>query len=191
MLAVGLKRTTVEAIAAGAGVSHMSVYRRWSTKNHVLLAVMMREVEVLFDRIDADLARIHDMRGRAVAGFSTLYWFMHTHPLIGGAIRSDPETMLPLLTTSIGPVISRAAGYITDSIRRDARHTGVSVTDPKALGEVLARLIHSLLLSPTATTAVTNHTQITAYARQHVVPLLGVVPHASTPPNDDSERTER
>lgn len=176
MITVGLKRTTVEAIAARAGVSHMSVYRRWSTKNHVLLAVLLREVEVLFADIDADIAGIRDMTGKAITGFSTLYWFLHTHPLVGAAIRSDPETMLPLVTTSVGPAIDRAAGYISDSIRRDAGRTGVSVTDPDALGEVFARLIHSLLISPTATTAVNTRTKVAAYARLYVVPLLAVTP---------------
>lgn len=62
MLSFGIRRATVDEIARRAGVSHMTVYRRWSNKTDLVLAVLMREAQAMFSSVDAEIAALDSPR---------------------------------------------------------------------------------------------------------------------------------
>src|ERR1051326_2490096 len=93
MLNFGIRRTTMEGIAKRAGVSHMTVYRRWPSKNDLLLAVVMRESQKVFRAVDEDVAQLRTFDDKLIAGFTGIYWYVHTHPLLGRTLDTDPESV--------------------------------------------------------------------------------------------------
>lgn len=145
MLSFGIRRATVDEIARRAGVSHMTVYRRWSNKTDLVLAVLMREAQAMFSSVDAEIAALDSPEEKLVAGFTGIYWHVHTHPLMRRAVETDPESVLPVMTSGAGPALDMATTYLAGHVSQSA---GDLVDDPYGIAEVFVRLTHSLILAP-------------------------------------------
>jgi len=111
VLAVGVRRTTVTDVARRAGVSRMTLYRRFPDLEGVLAALMTRE----FGRLVGDAAARAEggtARERVVAmvvhGSSSLA----ADPLFVRLLDVDPELLLPYVTRRLGGMqrIAVAAG---------------------------------------------------------------------------------
>lgn len=168
MLTFGIRRATVEEIARRAGVSHMTVYRRWPNKNELLLAVLLRETQAMFAAVDREIAALDSPEEKLVAGFTGIFWYVHTHPLMRRTVEADPESVLPVLTSGAGPGLDMATTYLAGHVSRSA---GDLVDDPYGVAEVFVRLTHSLLLAPSARHALTTREDAEQYARQYILPI--------------------
>ncbi|MBW8482467.1 TetR/AcrR family transcriptional regulator [Actinomadura parmotrematis] len=100
VLAVGVRRTTLTDIARRAGVSRMTLYRRWPDVRTIVADLMTRE----WTAIAADAGeppagpvRPHlvDLLVRGVATF-------RGHPLLRKIIEVDPELLLPYVLDRAG-----------------------------------------------------------------------------------------
>jgi AcrR family transcriptional regulator len=125
VLAVGVRRTTVTDVARRAGVSRMTLYRRFPDLETVLSALMTRE----FGRLIAP-AREHGegatTRERVVA--TTVYGArsLACDPLFERLLDVDPELLLPYVTQRLGGmqrmVVAGLAEQLADadgSVRTD------------------------------------------------------------------------
>jgi AcrR family transcriptional regulator len=103
VMAVGVRRTTLTDIASRAGVSRMTVYRRYPDVRTVLQALMTREFAALIERAaqeageDAGNGRERVVR-TAVRGAELLA----AHPLFLRLLDVDPELLLPYVTERVG-----------------------------------------------------------------------------------------
>jgi AcrR family transcriptional regulator len=126
VLAVGVRRTTVTDVARRAGVSRMTLYRRFPDLETLLSALMTRE----FGRLVAP-AREHGegatTRERVVA--TTVYGAssLAADPLFARLLDVDPELLLPYVTVRLGGmqklVVTDLAEQLADrdgSVREDA-----------------------------------------------------------------------
>ncbi|BAX96327.1 putative TetR-family transcriptional regulator [Mycobacteroides stephanolepidis] len=177
MLSFGLRRATVDEIARRAGVSHMTVYRRWSNKTELVLAVLMREAQTMFSAIDREIAALKSPEDKLVAGFTGIYWYVHTHPLMRRAVETDPESVLPVLTNGAGPALDMATTYLAGHVSRSA---GDVVDDAYGVAEVFVRLTHSLILAPSARRALATREDAEQYARQYILPIARALVPAPT-----------
>ncbi|ETA04632.1 MULTISPECIES: TetR/AcrR family transcriptional regulator [Gordonia] len=169
LLAKGLKRTSIEAIAALAGVSHMTVYRRWPHKEDLFSDLLSREADELFARVDRELAGTGDPRERLIEGFAAIFWSFYDHPLLAREYAADPATTLRVLTVSSAPVFDRAVDYLA------ARVAGLMTGDApigddeaRRVAEVMVRITHSLLLTTLETRPFANRGEVGAWGREHV-----------------------
>ncbi len=169
LLAKGLKRTSIEAIAALAGVSHMTVYRRWPHKENLFSDLLSREADELFARVDLELAGTGDPRERLIEGFAAIFWSFYDHPLLAREYAADPATTLRVLTVSSAPVFDRAVDYLA------ARVAGLMTGDAplgddeaRRVAEVMVRITHSLLLTTLETRPFANRDEVGAWGREHV-----------------------
>ncbi|MGL6237125.1 MAG: TetR/AcrR family transcriptional regulator [Segniliparus sp.] len=169
LLRFGIRRATVEGIAKRAGVSHMTVYRRWPAKNDLVLAVVMREIEGLFAHVDREIAALESFEDKLVAGFVGIYWFARVHPLLGRTLETDPEAVLPVLTTGAAPSLEMAISYLAGHIERAAAAEDV-VIDARGLAEIFVRLTHSLLVSP-GSAGLADQAEVEEYARLRILPI--------------------
>jgi AcrR family transcriptional regulator len=182
MLSFGIRRTTMEAIAKRAGVSHMTVYRRWPTRNELLLAVVMREAQNVFTAVDNDIALLVDLDDKLIAGFTGIYWYIHTHPLLGRTLETDPESVLPTLTNGAGPALEMATTYLCAQITRACQEQDIIVADPYGLAETFVRLTHSLLLTPRSREPLTTKAKAQDYARRYILPIAQAATSGSAHP---------
>jgi AcrR family transcriptional regulator len=123
VLAVGVRRTTLTDVARRAGVSRMTLYRRYPDLEAVLSALMTRE----FGRLIGQPAQGDTTRERAVAMVVHGCRALAADPLFVRLLDVDPELLLPYMTRRLGGVqkIAVAAGAealaVDDgSVRRDA-----------------------------------------------------------------------
>jgi AcrR family transcriptional regulator len=126
VLAVGVRRTTVTDVARRAGVSRMTLYRRFPDLEGVLAALMTRE----FGRLVAEAAEQAEgatTRERMVATVVHGARSLAQDPLFMRLLDVDPELLLPYVTRRLGGMqrIAVAAGAealaVDDgSVRTDA-----------------------------------------------------------------------
>lgn len=126
VLAVGVRRTTLTDIARNAGVSRMTLYRRWPDVQTIVGDVMTREWLALAGNVAAQATG--DARERLVGTLVTGTRLFREHPLLRKIIEVDPELLLPYILLRTGAsqeafleLIERglAEGHADGTIRPD------------------------------------------------------------------------
>jgi AcrR family transcriptional regulator len=168
---VGLRNTTMESVARAAGVSHMTVYRRWGSRAELEQAVVIRGARRVFALLDEVVARITDPQERLVEGFVVLFQFARSNPLLH-LVDTDPEIVLPMLTTRAAPVFAMARSYLADRLRRAQGAGAVGDFDAEGVAELLVRVTHSLLLIPESSNPLESDADVRAFASRYLAPLL-------------------
>ncbi len=169
----GLRRSTVDDVAKRAKVSRVTVYRRVGNKDELVQQVLLREYRLFVAEVDAAVAGLPTMEERMVEGFAAILRLIRGHPLIGGLMRLEPETMLPYLTLESGPSFLAMRGYLAAHLRRAQRTEGREEGDPTAVAELMVRITVSFLLNPVSCFALEDDEQARGFARRYLVPLLG------------------
>jgi AcrR family transcriptional regulator len=126
VLAVGVRRTTLTDVARRAGVSRMTLYRRFPDLEGVLAALMTRE----FGRLVAEAAARANggtTRERLVATVVHGSRALAEDPLFARLLDVDPELLLPYVTRRLGGMqkmaVEASARILADadaSVRADA-----------------------------------------------------------------------
>ena len=101
VLAVGVRRTTFSDVARRAGVSRMTLYRRFPDLETLLSTLMTWE----FGRVVDDArtaAESGSCRERAVAMVVRAARRLHEDPLFDRLLDVDPELLLPYVTVRLG-----------------------------------------------------------------------------------------
>ena len=126
VLDVGFRRTTLTDVARRAGVSRMTLYRRYPDLEGVFAALMTREFGRLVARAGA-VAERATARARVVAMVVHGSRSLAEDPLFVRLLDVDPELLLPYVTRRLGGVqrIAIAAGAAVlagadGSVRDDA-----------------------------------------------------------------------
>ncbi|MFI6292250.1 TetR/AcrR family transcriptional regulator [Nonomuraea sp. NPDC050790] len=93
VLAYGVRRTTLTDVARRAGVSRMTLYRRWPDVRSLVADLMTREWVRVVGELD-----VRDPVRAVVAGVRAL----RAHPLLRKIVEADPELLLPYLLQRTG-----------------------------------------------------------------------------------------
>src|SRR5919204_1676561 len=101
VLAVGVRRTTVTDVARRAGVSRMTLYRRFPDLEGILRALMTREFGRLVATA-AEQAAGATTRERVVAMVTHGSRALAEDPLFVRLLDVDPELLLPYVTQRLG-----------------------------------------------------------------------------------------
>ncbi|MEV3920073.1 TetR/AcrR family transcriptional regulator [Actinomadura coerulea] len=165
----GLRRVSVEDVAKRAGVARTTIYRRFTNKEQLVQAVILRECRRFLTAIaDAteDLATPEDA---VVEGFVVGLRNARTHPLMTRVLQSEPEAFLPQLSMNGGAVMLAARDILADRLRR-ARPGGAE--DHDTVAEVLLRLAISLLLVPGGGLTLDDENATRTFARNYLTRML-------------------
>lgn len=144
----GLRRSTVDDVAKRARVSRVTVYRRIGNKDSLISACLLREYRRFVVEVDDAVAALPTTEDRLVEGFAAVLGHIREHPLVGGLLRLEPETMLPFLTLESGPAFLAIRDYLADRLRHARRAEGRPVSDPAPVAELMVRITVSFLLNP-------------------------------------------
>ncbi|WP_329126708.1 TetR/AcrR family transcriptional regulator [Streptomyces sp. NBC_01465] len=168
----GLRRSTVDDVAKRARVSRVTVYRRIGNKDSLVQACLLREYRRFVVDVDAAVAALPTVEDRLVEGFVAVLRHVREHPLVGGLLRLEPETMLPFLTLESGPAFLAMRSYLTDRLREARLAEGRPASDPTPVAELMVRITVSFLLNPVSCFALDDETEVRAFARRYLLPLL-------------------
>ena len=143
----GIRRTSMEDVARRAGVSRMTVFRRFASKQRLVEIVIAREVHRGMQELDLLWEGAETLEDRLVAGFEFAGRYVRGHPLFDRLLRSEPDVLLPPLTLDGGPVLELYRSLIAQRLQAEVNAGRAATTDIDGVAEVIARLAISLLLT--------------------------------------------
>ncbi|HEY8479612.1 MAG TPA: helix-turn-helix domain-containing protein [Spirillospora sp.] len=165
----GLRRVSVEDVARRAGVARTTIYRRFTNKEQLLQAVILRECRRFLTAIAEATEDLPSPEDAVVEGFVVGLRSARTHPLMTRVLQSEPEAFLPQLSMNGGAVMLAARDILADRLRR-ARPE--EAQDHDTVAEVLLRLAVSLLLVPGGGLPLDDDAAVRAFARDYLTRML-------------------
>jgi AcrR family transcriptional regulator len=168
----GIRRSTIDDVARRAGVSRVTVFRRFESKQRLIEVVVAREIR----RGVAELTRTWEggesLEQRLLQGLSFTVEFVSGHPLFDRLLRSEPDLLLPLLTVDGGPVLALYTSLIADLLRSEIQAGRAATAEPDRVAEVIARLAISLVLTRDGTICLDDPQSMRALVTLVLLPVL-------------------
>jgi AcrR family transcriptional regulator len=103
----GLRRWSMDDVADRAGVGRTSLYRKFAGRDELIYAVLARELQSVFARVNAAVQEFDRLEDKVVEG-ALVALDAVDGSLVARLIVSDPSTFLPFLTTEAGPLVALA-----------------------------------------------------------------------------------
>ena len=137
VLAVGVRRTTMTDVARRAGVSRMTLYRRFADVTSLMQALMTREFTHIIGELNAEVAPLQTSRDQIVAAAVGGVDRLTRHPLFLRIVDVDPELLLPYITTRRGAFQRAVVGAFEARIADGIADGSVAVEDPAAAARTI------------------------------------------------------
>jgi AcrR family transcriptional regulator len=168
-LAYGLRRTTVDTVARRAAVSRATLYRRFKDKDALVQAVLVRECRRFFGSIGDAVVGVSTTEERLVEGFVVGVRYARADRLLNRLLASDPEALLPYLTTNGELVVAAARDFL---VRQGGSGAPAGDRTPAGVAELFVRLAISFTLMPGSTIPLDTDEEVRAFARAYLAPLM-------------------
>ncbi len=147
VLAVGVRRTTLSDVARTAGVSRMTLYRRFPDVRGMLTSLITREFGKALAAAAEEAASEPTVRGRLVVASVHMIRALAANPLMHAVIERDGEMLLPYIMERIGTSQRMTEEFLRAQLAAGHADGSIRVADPT----LQARSIF-LLLQPYAFT---------------------------------------
>jgi len=141
----GIGRMSVADVAARAGLSRPTVYKRYPSKDALVAAAVRREAMRVVDETRLAAAGLEDPRDALTAAVATVLRLAREHPLLDRVVRTEPERLVPLLTTDDGPILGAIRPVI--EVVLCARFPTMDTVTCRRVADMLARLLISYALN--------------------------------------------
>ncbi|MEV0405594.1 TetR/AcrR family transcriptional regulator [Actinoallomurus sp. NPDC050550] len=146
VLAVGVTRTTLTDVARRAGVSRMTIYRRWPDVRTLVADLMTRE----WAGVVAPVAPPADggpVRPRAVDALVAGVAALREHPLFLKILEVDPEILLPYLLQRRGTSQDAMLRAFEKTLRAGHRDGTIRADDPTRQARAVLLIVQSFAMS--------------------------------------------
>jgi AcrR family transcriptional regulator len=176
----GIRRTSTDDVARRAGVNRATLYRRFGSREQLLAAAYLHEAGRVLDQLTARVPDVPEAPGgdfdpaeNVVTMFTEAVALMRGHPLLQRMLEVDQDQLARSMTAGATDVLGFAADTLAHRIRELHRWRGTEPpSDPTDLGHTVARLIHSLVLTPGGGPDLSSPKSARRYAATVVVPLV-------------------
>lgn len=173
LIQYGPRRMSMEDIARRAGLSRITLYRRFADKESLIVAVIIGECRRCLLEIVKRIGSVKSMEDRFVLGFVATVDVARQHPIFAriasDGLDSDWLASLPISATqAIDFGRSTMAGIIR-GLQAQGYFAGVDSGD---MAELLIRLWQSLVFVPSEHLNAEQPESIEAFARGFLFPLL-------------------
>ncbi|HEY8373096.1 MAG TPA: helix-turn-helix domain-containing protein [Pseudonocardiaceae bacterium] len=151
VLAIGVRRTTLTEVARRAGVSRMTLYRRFPDVRSLVAALMTREFGALLlraTRSDAtDDEPCPHARAELVRATVRVVRLLDADPLLRIVLELDAELLLPYVVQRLGSTQRIAEQFLLDQLRAGHADGSVRFGDPRVQARMILLTAQSVLLS--------------------------------------------
>ncbi|BCJ55186.1 TetR family transcriptional regulator [Actinoplanes sp. NBRC 14428] len=151
VLAVGLRRTTLTDVARRAGVSRMTMYRRWPDMATLMADLMTREWSALAVAAEDEAVGL-TTRDRIVDGLVRGARALRRHAMFRRVIELDPEVLLPYLVDRRGSVQDAILAHLIVSIGEGRDDGSLRRQDPVLLARAAVLATHGFVISASTMT---------------------------------------
>jgi TetR/AcrR family transcriptional repressor of uid operon len=170
---IGIQRSTMEDVARRAGVSRITVYRRFATKGALVDQLVRREIRRYFDQFRIDIEQAETAADRVVLGFVSSLRAFRRNPLIGGLMAADPNALIPSTIGDGGRTLATVRAFVAGQLRREQEAGNVSSeVNVDVVAELMVRVCSSFLVIPSHIIDLDDDEQLGSLARQFLVPML-------------------
>src|SRR5215217_7324785 len=97
-------------VAQRAGLSRATVYTRFPSKDALVTAAVHREATALIETVLAAVAEVDDLREALEVAVLATMRLARAHPLLDRVVQTEPERLVPLLTTDDSLVMPALRG---------------------------------------------------------------------------------
>lgn len=143
----GIAKTTVEDVVKESGVSRATVYRVFpGGKDELLRAAVSWEMDRFFLRLAEEVVAAPDFASMVERGLTFAHSAVHQHEVLQKVLVTEPERILPLLTTEQERPLHYITAFLLPYLERE--RTAGRVRDGVDLEEsadFVARMILSLI----------------------------------------------
>lgn len=144
----GLAKLSMGDVARIAGLSRQTLYRYFPSKDVLISAVVANETTALIEKVVAAAVAEEDPRRSLEAALMTALTILRDHPLLDRLVRTEPESLLPLLVSEGAPAMEQVRAVVEVLVAERAPSTVAG--DPVALrrfADVVTRLLISYAVS--------------------------------------------
>lgn len=190
VLQVGIRRASLDDIARRAGVNRVTIYRRFTTKENLIEAMLTREIQRTLAEVTAIATATEGIDNQIEETIVHVLHQTHAHPLVTQLLDVAPEEILDFYTVRGQQGVALGINYIVQILEGSQQAGTIDTYDPRPVAELLARLAHSVLLTPSGGLDFRDDAQVRAFVAASIVPLVRHgLPTATTPRPRDRERS--
>jgi AcrR family transcriptional regulator len=142
----GLVRTTMSDVSREARLSRQTVYRYFSSKHDLFMALVIREEEVLMSQVREAIEPHRELRPAIEAAFRVTLRAMRAHPLLDRVMTTEPHELLPYLTVEANPVREMGVRMMEEVF--STRMESVSPVLVHRAADISSRLVMSYAILP-------------------------------------------
>ncbi|KZS82220.1 TetR family transcriptional regulator [Mycobacterium persicum] len=164
----GLRRANIEDVAARAGVSRSTIYRRFPTKDELFERVVRREAERFFTTLDNATDGL-DPQQAVIEAFTLGVRLIKDSPLYARIAESEPELFGRFSRSHVFPI-----GQFADGIARTLRRCGAGMPDSDLanIADILLRVAVGIIMFPTDRLDTSDDAAVRDYAARYLVPIV-------------------
>lgn len=144
----GIARLSLEDVARRAGLSRQTVYRYFPSKGDLVEATVLREEQVFIAAMVSAAGRQRELESALRAAIEAAMRTGQAHALLNRLLATEPESLVALVTTDRGPVLSAARQALQEILSAWLPRV------PKArllmAADAVARLVVSYVVNPPA-----------------------------------------
>jgi AcrR family transcriptional regulator len=166
----GIRRTSMGEIARRAAISPATLYRRYAQKSDVVQAVGLREAERVLTHLDRVVDESAPPLEQLTVLYRTVSTAVRTNDLLRRVLDTEPESVLPKLTTEGDPVLDIGRGYLAAFLTRLQHQGHLPAYDVVPVADALTRLTQSEVLTPSREPLTDE--AATRFVRDHLAPFI-------------------
>jgi AcrR family transcriptional regulator len=171
----GINRSTVEDITRRSGLARVTLYRHFSSKDEIIEAVLLRELERFLAELATESQRYAEREDKLAEGFVFTLTTLRNHVLLQRLLATEPETVLPFLTVEGDGVVQTASSFLAYQLSVELPDDDRTQIELLEVAEVTVRIILSFVLTPSQNVALGDDDAARAFAHRYLVPpLLGL-----------------
>jgi AcrR family transcriptional regulator len=168
----GLQRSTMEDVAREAGLGRATVYRKFTSKDTLVEAVMLTELRDYLRALDVITFAVDGFDEQIVEGFVATLRYVREESLLSTVLERDGAWGVAYFAAVAGPIIATAREYLAAKIRTAQAVREAADVDADVMAELLVRLCHSLMLTPEGVIPYDDDDAARHFAREMLVPLV-------------------
>jgi AcrR family transcriptional regulator len=143
VLDFGIQRTTLTDVARRAGLSRMTIYRRYPDVDGVLRDLMTREFSAMLHRVEHAKVDLPRGRARVVARLMMSVRELRANPLLAKILEVEPELLQPYLLGRVGGTQRLAISLVARDVAEGQADGSIRGGDPKTMAYMLVLIAQS------------------------------------------------